>query len=70
MVKTWKSNYACFSSSLPWPAPLSANRQHPLEKPLGKHFVILATRLENPSIGFKHILKLNLRDIPNLLSSS
>lgn len=70
MVKTWKSNYACFSSSLLWPVLQSTNQQRPLEKPLGKHFVILATHLENPSFRFKHILKLSLRDVPNLLSSS
>lgn len=53
MVKTWKSNYACFSSSLPWPVLQSANQQHPLEKPLGKHLVILATHLEKPGFRFK-----------------
>lgn len=58
MVKTWKSNYACFSSSLLRPVLQSTNQhQRPLEKPSGKHFVILAAHLENPSFRFKHFFE-------------
>ena len=67
MVKTWIGNYACFSSSLPWPVRQSTNQQHPLEKPLGKYIVILATHQENTKFRFQPILKFNFRDVPNLL---
>lgn len=70
MMKTWKSNYACFSSLLPWPVLQSTNQQHPLEEPLGKYAVILATHLESPNLRLRHNLKVNLRDVPNCLSSS
>ena len=46
----------CPSATPPW-------------KALGKYSVTLATHLENPSFRLKHILKLNLRDVPNHLSS-
>lgn len=50
MVQTWKSNYACFSSALPWPVLQSANQQHPPWKASRHIHGYSATHLENPNV--------------------
>lgn len=70
MVKTWTGNYACFSSSLPWSAVAMYQSATSPWKASRQIHCYLAPHWENPKVRFQPILKLNFRDMPNLLSSS